>query len=45
MEAADQGYSKLTPEENHRNKRVGDMNIYFLKSDETPLQQATLKEG
>jgi hypothetical protein len=45
MEEADKGQSKLTAEEKHRNKRIGDINLYFVKSETSPLTQVALKEG
>jgi len=45
MDEADKGQSKLTAEEKHRNKRIGDINLYFVKSETSPLTQVALKEG
>ena len=45
MDKADEGHSKLTPEERIRNKRIGDINLYFVKANDTPLQRAELTEG
>jgi 5'-3' exoribonuclease 2 len=33
MHNADKGHSKLTAEEKNRNKRIGDINLYYTKSD------------
>ena len=34
MNIADEGYEKLTPEERERNKRIGDISLFFTKDDE-----------
>ena len=45
MDEADEGYKRLNAEEKFRNKRYGDVNVYFKKSETSPLMQAEHQPG
>jgi hypothetical protein len=38
MEEADKGQTNLTPEERNRNKRSGDIFVYFRKTEKPALK-------
>ena len=44
MEEADKGQTNLTPEERNRNKRSGDIFVYFRKTEKPALKCLQLKE-
>jgi hypothetical protein len=45
MKEADKDQKNLTPEERNRNKRIGDVFVYFRKTESPALKCLSLKDG